>query len=134
MDPALTVVLGVLAHLVGDYLLQSDYMANGKVERWRLAIWHGLTYALPFLLLTQSPAALLIISGSHIVLDRYRAATYVTWLKNQMAPRQRRVAWKDRALNYGYPLDTPAGLAFGLMIVADNTLHLAINTAALLWL
>jgi hypothetical protein len=44
----------LLAHLAGDYLLQSDWMATQKVRRWWPAVVHGLTYLLPFLLITRS--------------------------------------------------------------------------------
>ncbi len=33
----------LLAHLVGDYLIQSDWMATEKVKRWWPAIVHGTT-------------------------------------------------------------------------------------------
>ncbi|MFD4210556.1 DUF3307 domain-containing protein, partial [Micromonospora tulbaghiae] len=65
--------LGILlAHLAGDYLLQSHWMATEKSKRWWPAWAHALTYGLPFLLITQSPAALAVIVGTHAVIDRYR--------------------------------------------------------------
>jgi hypothetical protein len=39
-----------------------------------------------------------------------------------------------RACPTGYPPTTPIWLSTWLLIVADNTLHLAINYAALRWL
>ena len=42
----------LVAHAVGDYILQSDWMANEKTKRSLAAAVHALTYALPFLLLT----------------------------------------------------------------------------------
>jgi len=122
----------VMAHLVGDYLLQTHWMAVEKTSRWSAAIAHGLTYTLPFLFATQSPAALAVIAGTHIVIDRYRLARHVVWLKNQFAPRSARPVWgKDVA---GYPEGTPAWLATWLLIIADNTLHLLINLGSVVWL
>ncbi|WP_328856874.1 DUF3307 domain-containing protein [Williamsia herbipolensis] len=136
----------LLAHLVGDYLLQSHWMATEKVRRWWPAIAHAVTYGLPFLLVTQSPAALLVIVGTHAVIDRYRLARHVVWAKNHLAPR---AAWpgsfrKPRCSadtgtptiseQTGYPDNTPPWLAVWLMIIADNTLHLLINVAAVVWL
>ncbi|WP_327092546.1 DUF3307 domain-containing protein [Nonomuraea sp. NBC_01738] len=69
----------MLAHLVGDYVLQSHWMATKKVKRWWPTVVHGLACSLPFLLITRSPWALLVIGGTHVVLDRYRAAKYVIW-------------------------------------------------------
>jgi hypothetical protein len=126
-----SVALGIiLAHLVGDYLIQSHWMATEKVNRWWPAIAHGLTYTLPYMLVTQSIAALAVIAGTHVVIDRYRLAKHVVWLKNQFAPRSHRPARTAT----GYPDNTPAWLAVWLLIVADNTLHLLINTAAVVWL
>ena len=123
----------VLAHLVGDYLLQSHWMATEKTQRWLPAIAHGVTYTLPYALLTQSPLALIVIGGTHIIIDRYRLARHIAWFKNQLGPKRTRPRWAD-AKATGYPSDTPAWLSAWLMIIADNTIHLLINTAAILWL
>lgn len=125
------IALGILlAHLVGDYLIQSHWMATQKTNRWWPAIAHGLTYTLPYLLVTQSPFPLAVIAGTHIVIDRYRLARHVVWFKNQLAPQW----YRSGHTATGYPADTPAWLAVWLMILADNTLHLLINTAAVVWL
>ena len=120
----------VLAHLVGDYLLQSHWMATEKTKRWWPAIAHGLTYASPYVFVTQSLAALVVIAATHVVIDRFRLARHVVWAKNQLAPRRARPGHTTT----GYPDETPAWLAVWLLIVADNTLHLLINTAAVVWL
>jgi hypothetical protein len=120
----------VLAHLVGDYLIQSHWMAVEKVNRWWPAIAHGLTYTLPYALVTQSWVALVVIAGTHIVIDRYRLAKHVVWFKNQFAPK----AYRPGHTATGYPDETPAWLAVWLLIFADNTLHLLINAAAVIWL
>jgi hypothetical protein len=75
--------LGILlAHLAGDYLIQSHYMAAEKVNRWWPAVAHGVTYTVPYVFVTRSPAALLTIAGTHVVIDRWRLAKHVVWLKN----------------------------------------------------
>lgn len=134
-------VLGILlAHLVGDYLIQSHWMAVEKTKRWWPAVAHGLTYALPYLAVTRSPVALALIAGTHIIIDRYRLARHVIWLKNQLAPagvdeqgKPWRRPWAE-SKGTGYPPETPAWLAVWLLIIADNTIHLLINTAAVAWL
>jgi hypothetical protein len=119
----------LLAHLVGDYILQTDRMAQRKTGSWLWAIMHGLTYSLPFMLLRPSLAALAAIAASHIVIDRYRLARFVVMAKNRVT---------DWTSNFntptGYPADAPPWLAFWLLIIADNTLHLTINFAALRFL
>lgn len=126
-------VWGLLAHLVGDYVIQSDWMAAEKTKRWWPAVVHGATYALPFLLITRSPWALLVIAGTHVVIDRFRLARHVCWAKNWIAARGWNRPWRE-CLATGYPPAKPAGFAVALMIVADNTMHLVINSAALTWL
>lgn len=126
--------LGILlAHLVGDYLIQSDWMANEKTKRWWPAVAHGLTYTLPYALITQSLPALALIAGSHIVIDHYRLARHVVWAKNLIAPSRYRYPWRECS-GTGYHQDRPPWMAVWLMIIADNTIHLLFNTAAVVWL
>jgi hypothetical protein len=119
----------LLAHLCGDYLLQSHWMATEKTSRSWPAAAHAICYALAFLALTRSVPALLVIGVSHFVIDRWRLARYVVWAKNRLAPRR---CWGDVTAT-GYPEWVPAWLATWLLIVADNTLHLGINALALRW-
>lgn len=83
----------LLAHLIGDYVLQNQWMADNKTKRLWPAIVHGAFYTLPFLLITLNPWSLLIIFGTHVVIDRYRLAKYIIWFKNQLAPKSSRFAW-----------------------------------------
>lgn len=122
----------LVAHLVGDYILQSHWMATEKVTKWLPAVVHGLTYTLPFLLITQNLWALLIICGTHIVIDRYRLAKHLSWFKNQLGPKRTRPNWADAKENAGYAKETPAWLSTWLMIITDNTLHILINIAAII--
>ena len=73
----------LVAHVVGDYLLQSHWVAQRKTSRLAVALLHALLYALPFVLLTRSPVALLVIVVTHAVIDRYRLVRHVIWYKNQ---------------------------------------------------
>jgi hypothetical protein len=119
--------------MVGDYLLQSDWMAQEKTRRWWPAIAHAATYGLPFLLLTRSPLALVAIVATHAVIDHYRLARHVVWAKNLIAPKAYRHRWTDCSAT-GYHHARPAWMAVWLLIIADNTIHLAINAAAITWL
>lgn len=121
----------LLAHLVGDYVLQTSHMAENKVRSWAIALLHAFTYTLPFLLLTRSPTALAFIFGTHAVIDRYRLAHYVAMLKN-MAGEPRR--WREFATYTGYAEHLPAYLSVWLVIITDNTLHLLSNYFALRFL
>ena len=137
----------LIAHAVGDYLLQSDWMANEKTKRSVAAAAHAVTYALPFLFLSPSPEALAVIVVTHFAIDRWRLARFVVWAKNFLAPRGHEVGalangrkfyewhrpWVECSAT-GYPQARPAWLAVWLLIIADNVLHVLINAAALRWL
>ena len=108
-------------------------MATQKTSSWKYAILHGITYGIPFIVATHSVAALLVIVVTHIIIDRYRLARHLMWFKNQFAPKQFR---PDRSTlkTTGYPAETPVWLSTWLMIFADNTAHIIINTAAIIFL
>lgn len=129
-------VLCLMAHMIGDYFIQNDWMALEKTKRWWPAIVHGVTYTLPFIPLvywldTQWPLlALLVIGGTHIVLDHYYAAKHVIWFRNQFAPK----AYRPPHTPTGFGVDRPDWIAVWLMIIVDNCIHMIINTAAVVWL
>lgn len=140
----------VCLHMVGDYITQTSWMANEKVRRWLPAWVHGIVYTLPFLLLTRNVWALLIIGGTHAVIDHYRLAKHLIWLRTvlfeprrqvvvngstgklELAPRPR-LTWSEASGNFGFSKDTPAWLAGWLMFITDNIIHNAINFGALYW-
>jgi len=77
----------LLCHLVGDYLLQSDWQAQEKTKSSVPAAAHALSYSLPFLFITRSLPALAFIILTHFLIDRFRLARYVCWAKNFLAPK-----------------------------------------------
>lgn len=126
----------LVAHAVGDYVLQSDWMAQEKVRRSLAAFCHVAAYGLPFLLLRPSLAAYAVIVGSHFVIDRWRLARHVGWLKNHLAPLGVNPPWRacDRT-GYPHQRDKEAPfLTVWLLIIVDNVMHVLCNAAALHWL
>ncbi len=108
-------MLQLLCHLTGDYLLQTSWMANNKTKSWIAAITHACVYQLPFwFVLHPSPLALLVIFGTHAVIDRFRLAKL--WCK---------ATGSDGG---------PDWLSVWLMIITDNTIHLWINYLSLEYL
>jgi len=121
----------LILHLIGDYVTQSDWMAQQKTKSTFAALCHATIYSLPFLLIGNA-RAVFVIWVTHFLIDRFRLARYVVFAKNFMCPRPWPV-WEDCKAT-GYPSASPAWLAVWLMIAADNTLHLAINWACLRWI
>ncbi len=140
----------ILAHLIGDYLLQSDWQALNKTSRSFHAAVHAVTYALPFLFFRPSWLAFAFIVVTHFVIDRWRLARYVVWAKNWIAlPKFESEFVNTATIRYwirranpkfsecaktGYAPDRPDWLAFWLLIIADNSIHLLLNGVALKWL
>lgn len=111
-----------VAHAIGDYILQSHWMATQKTKNSIAAAVHAATYTLPFLFITHEPLALLLIMGTHFVIDRWRLARFVVWLKNG--------PWHPLTAT-GYQDDVPSWLSVWLLIAADNIIHVVINGLAI---
>jgi len=143
-------MIELIAHLFGDYVLQSDWMASKKTTQSFPALCHSIVYTLPFLFLSQNIEVLLFIAGTHFLIDRFRIARYISWLKNFISPRssfnnnwtidsnglrirESDVWWHPWKLcSYtGYHPDRPVWLTFWLLIVVDNALHMLCNYIAL---
>lgn len=119
----------LLAHLIGDYILQSHEMAVNKISKNYWALYHAVMYSLPFVLLTNNLIALFIICITHFFIDRFRLAIYVTKLKNYLFGKFDTSVFD---LSNGYPEGTPIWLSTWLIIILDNTMHMSINYLALL--
>lgn len=66
----------IYAHLIGDYLLQNDWMAKGKrVDSWICTI-HVVIYMLPFIFTGLAWWKLLLIALQHWLQDR---TNFVPW-------------------------------------------------------
>jgi len=124
-------MIQLILHLVGDYITQTDWMAKNKTKNSFAAGSHAMIYSLPFLMLNPSLAAFLVILITHFFIDRFRLARFVVFAKNKVTNPS--LKWEDCS-GTGYHKDDPAWLSVWLLIAADNTLHLAINYAALKFL
>jgi hypothetical protein len=119
----------LLAHVVGDYLLQSDWMARNKTTHWLAALAHAVAYSAPFLVLRPAPLGWLIIAASHLVIDRWRLARYLCWAGGLLGPPPYR-SWRECAAT-GFPPEREPWMSTWLLIIADNTLHVVINALSL---
>ena len=123
----------LLCHLWGDYIFQSDWMAQNKTKNSRAAFVHALFYTVPFFFFATMrwhPLAVILIS--HFLIDRFALARFVVAEKNRV------LRPVEDTTNYntstGYPASCPLWLAVWLLIICDNTLHLTINYLALRFL
>ena len=123
-------MIALILHLIGDYVTQSQWMADNKTKSTWAAFVHATIYSVPFAWLVHSWHGWLVIWATHLLIDRFRLARHVVYFKNLIAPVSEWKSWKDCS-GTGYHKDLPPWLAVWLLIVADNTLHLTINAIAL---
>ena len=126
-------MLQLILHLIGDYLLQSDWMALNKTKCSKVAAAHAVTYSLPFLILCPSAEAFAVICITHFFIDRFRLARYVVFAKSRLGPKKYWHKWED-CKETGYHKDVPQWLSLWLLVAYDNTIHLLINFLALEYL
>lgn len=98
----------LVGHLVGDYLLQTNWMAVNKRTNWLALIVHSAVYTICITLALfigsrDFPiAAILLVFVSHIFLDRHRFVAW--WAKSIMSVDEKKAGW--------------------LLIMVDQTFHI----------
>lgn len=106
----------LIGHLVGDYLLQNDWQANGKKQSSVICAVHCGLYTLAVWLFTGWPIlALAIVFSLHFAQDR---TGFVRWWMH--------VFGQDRFA--GPPLGPWS------IIVVDNVMHLVVLHLVAVWL
>ena len=100
----------LICHLIGDYFLQTNWMAVNKTKNIFAAALHCLTYALVFLAITQKPLQLLFIFTTHFIID------YSNVIKK----------WTEKSMTGREPY-----IVFVLSVVRDNSAHLFLNYLAI---
>lgn len=72
----------ILCHLIGDYFLQNDFIANTKGKNLYHLFIHCVLYSLPFYILFNYDYRLIFIFISHFIIDllksKYKKINYVT--------------------------------------------------------
>jgi len=66
----------VLAHFIGDFLFQTDWMARGKKNSTFTCTIHVLFYMIPFLMVELSWIQFALIAVQHWVQDR---SIFISW-------------------------------------------------------
>jgi len=66
-----------IAHLVGDFILQNDWLADGKKRASWICVVHVLIYLVPFLFTSLTWWQLGLIGIEHFAQDR---TTIVLWI------------------------------------------------------
>lgn len=59
----------VACHLIGDYVLQSDFIAKTKGENWYHLFVHSALYCVPFIIMFGLNRGIVFLFGSHMAVD-----------------------------------------------------------------
>lgn len=74
------IIIIILCHLIGDYVLQCDFIAQTKGNNWYHLFVHCALYCVPFLIVFGFVWQLPLIFITHLVIDslkaRYKTITY----------------------------------------------------------
>jgi hypothetical protein len=135
-DATLVLAWLALAHFGADFLLQTETMVTDKFSGgrrgWRGVLLHGAAVALclvPFALAFGPPgvALLVVVSASHVVIDRWKVRATRRAEGRALAEAHRR---HEAAAATGLgPAWTPIP---GALFIVDQLLHLAVSGVA--WL
>lgn len=72
----------IFCHLIGDYVLQIDFIATTKGKNWYHLLIHCFLYIVPFYVVYGCDWRLIIIFVTHIIIDplkaRWGKINYVT--------------------------------------------------------
>lgn len=100
-------MMELLAHLIGDYLLQPRSLFQGKQGNLLWSLVHGMIYSIPFLWITQDLLLLSAIAVGHGLVD-------FLCLGGRWAGHLGFTGMQDAR-------------SIGWVFVCDNTLHLTWN-------
>ncbi len=79
------IVTAVMCHLVGDYVLQCDFIAGTKGKNWYHLFVHCALYILPFIICFGLNWKCLFVFLTHIVVDALKARYQkITYLQDQV--------------------------------------------------
>jgi len=95
----------IYAHLIGDYLIQTDWMALNKKKSTWICVIHIITYIIPYLWTGLGLDKILLIGIEHFIQDRWNL---VYWLMEKTGHNK-----------FNKPPMAPWSI-----IVTDNILHI----------
>ena len=63
----------IFCHVVGDYILQQDFIAASKGKNFYHLFIHGVLYILPFRIVFGADWRLVVLFGTHFIIDALKA-------------------------------------------------------------
>lgn len=76
----------LFCHLIGDYVMQSDFLAKTKGENWYHLFVHCALYCAPFYVLFGLTWQLFFIFAVHLIIDPLKARyNKISYTQDQLA-------------------------------------------------
>lgn len=69
----ITLVKIIVCHLIGDYVLQSDFIAQTKGKSWYHLFVHCFLYCIPFAIVFGIDGRIITIFATHMIIDAGKA-------------------------------------------------------------
>ena len=80
----LTLLYKLLAcHMLGDYVLQTDFLAKTKGENWWHLLAHCVTYTVPFAVAFGIDWRIGYLLVMHLIIDALKARHYIGYAGDQ---------------------------------------------------
>lgn len=80
-----TLVMLVVCHLIGDYVLQTDFIAKTKGTNWYHLFVHCGLYVTPFIVVFGLSWRILFIFTIHMIVDLLKARwNKITYVQDQL--------------------------------------------------
>lgn len=67
------IFLLLICHLIGDYVLQSNFLAETKGENWYHLFVHSVLYTVPFYICFGFNGGLIYLAVTHFIIDTLKA-------------------------------------------------------------
>ena len=91
----------LFCHLIGDYVLSSDYIQTTKGKNWYHLFVHTTLYCVPFAYVFGINYKLLIVFLSHIIIDALKARyAKISYSQDQLLVRLHRFHFQQMLLSY----------------------------------
>lgn len=85
MSIAATLVTLLFCHLVGDYILQTSFIAGTKGSNWYHLFVHCTLYCLPFLAMFGYSWGIMLLFVAHMIIDTLKARyTKISYPEDQI--------------------------------------------------
>ena len=79
-----SIVKAVFCHLLGDYVLQIDYIASTKKKNYYHMIVHCILYCVPFAFVFGIDYRLVFIFGCHMFVDELKVYGLISYAIDQI--------------------------------------------------